>query len=59
MLYFLHGDTSPLQIKYEELVEKIKNEFPKIPEYFLMPLKKRRNSFFKLFLLTQCSLLKS
>ena len=25
MLYFLHGDTSPLQIKYEELLNKIKN----------------------------------
>ena len=34
MLYFLHGDTSPLQIKYEELLNKIKNEFPNIPEKY-------------------------
>lgn len=34
MLYFLHGDTSPLQIKYEELLNKIKNEFSNIPEKY-------------------------
>lgn len=30
MLYFLYGDNAPLQIKYEELVNNIKNEFPNI-----------------------------
>lgn len=32
MIYFLHGDTSPLQIKYEEILDKIKSNNPSIPE---------------------------
>ncbi|WP_302162917.1 DNA polymerase III subunit delta [uncultured Fusobacterium sp.] len=48
MLYFLHGDTSPLQIKYEELVEKIKNEFPKIPEIFFDASQKEEEQFFQI-----------
>lgn len=32
MIYFLYGDTTPLQIKYEEILIKIKNNFPNIPE---------------------------
>lgn len=31
MLYFLYGDSAPLQIKYEKLLTSIKNQFPKIP----------------------------
>lgn len=30
MLYLLYGDSAPLQIKYEELLQKIKNENPGI-----------------------------
>ena len=30
MFYFIYGDT-PLPLKYEELVEKIKKSFPSIP----------------------------
>lgn len=32
MVYFLYGDTAPLQIKYEELLNKIKNDNLNIPE---------------------------
>ncbi len=32
MIYFLHGDTAPLQIKYEEIIDKIKSNNPSIPE---------------------------
>ena len=32
MIYFLHGDTAPLQIKYEEIIDKIKSNSPSIPE---------------------------
>lgn len=32
MIYFLHGDTAPLQIKYEEILDKIKSNNPSIPE---------------------------
>ncbi|WP_349763949.1 hypothetical protein [Fusobacterium sp. SYSU M8D902] len=32
MIYFLHGDTAPLQIKYEEIISKIRNSNPSIPE---------------------------
>lgn len=32
MIYFLHGDTAPLQIKYEEILDKIKSSNPSIPE---------------------------
>lgn len=32
MIYFLHGDTAPLQIKYEEVISKIRNSNPSIPE---------------------------
>ena len=32
MIYFLHGDTAPLQIKYEEIIDKIKSNNPFIPE---------------------------
>lgn len=50
MLYFLHGDTSPLQIKYEELLNKIKNEFSNIPEKYFDASQKKMNCFFRLFL---------
>lgn len=45
MLYFLHGDTSPLQIKYEELLNKIKNEFPNIPEKYFDASQKEDEAF--------------
>lgn len=32
MIYFLHGDTAPLQIKYGEIIDKIKSNNPSIPE---------------------------
>lgn len=32
MIYFLHGDTAPLQLKYEEILDKIKSNNPSIPE---------------------------
>ena len=32
MIYFLHGDTAPLQIKYEEILDEIKSNNPSIPE---------------------------
>lgn len=32
MIYFLHGDTAPLQLKYEEIIDKIKSNNPAIPE---------------------------
>lgn len=32
MVYLLYGDSAPLQIKYEELINKIKGEFPGIKE---------------------------
>lgn len=32
MVYFLHGDTAPLQIKYEELISQIKSNNIGIPE---------------------------
>ena len=32
MICFLHGDTAPLQIKYEEIIDKIKSNNPSIPE---------------------------
>lgn len=45
MLYFLHGDTSPLQIKYEELLNKIKNEFPNLPEKYFDASQKEDEAF--------------
>ena len=47
MLYFLHGDTSPLQIKYEELLNKIRTEFPKIPEKYFDASQKEEEQFFQ------------
>jgi DNA polymerase-3 subunit delta len=32
MLYFLHGDSPPLQIKFQELIQDIKNKNQNIPE---------------------------
>lgn len=32
MIYFLHGDTAPLQLKYEEILTTIKGNNPNIPE---------------------------
>lgn len=32
MIYFLHGDTAPLQIKYGEIIDKVKSNNPSIPE---------------------------
>lgn len=32
MIYFLHGDTAPLQIKYGEIIDKIKSNNPSISE---------------------------
>lgn len=32
MIYFLHGDTAPLQLKYEEIIDKIKSNNLGIPE---------------------------
>lgn len=32
MIYFLHGDTAPLQLKYEGILDKIKSNNPSIPE---------------------------
>ena len=33
MIYFLYGDI-PLQLKYDELIKKIKEENPDIPEQY-------------------------
>jgi len=32
MLYFLHGDTAPLQIRYQELLQSVRNKNPGIGE---------------------------
>lgn len=47
MLYFLHGDTAPLQIKYEELLNKIRGEFPKITEKYFDASQKEEEEFFQ------------
>lgn len=46
MIYFLHGDTAPLQIKYEEILNKIKNENPNIPEKIFDASLNEIDSFF-------------
>jgi len=48
MLYFLHGDTAPLQIRYQELLTRIRNENPDIGEkYFDTIDKEDEERFFQ------------
>lgn len=46
MIYLLYGDSAPLQIKYEELLNKIKGEFPGIKEQIFDCSQNEITSFF-------------